>query len=155
MGQKLDWLPSATFLLFGGLFFYASMNIQSFGGGNGARLIPMTTSGLVASLAALLLLHRRFRKEESSSTPIIAKEFLLYSGPLIALMAVYALFHNWFGYLVATFLCGLAAFKLFSNSWVSSVLHATAATLVLYFAFVTLLGVYDPAGRLIDFSALF
>lgn len=155
MGKKLDWLPSATFLLFGGIFFFASLNIQSFGGGNGGRLIPMATSGLVALLSALLLIRLWVGKDQISSTHIDAKEFLAYSGPLIALMALYALFHNWFGYLVATFLCGLAAFKLFGNSWLNSLLHATAGTLVLYFTFVTLLGVYDPPGRMINFSALF
>lgn len=152
---KLDWLPALAFLLFGCIFFYASFQIQSFGGGNGARMIPMATSGVVMLLAAYLLLHFFRQSDQFTETHIEAKEFLLYSGPLIGLMALYALFHSWFGYLAATFLCGFMAFKLFGNSWLASLTHAVAGTAVLYVTFVKVLGVYDPAGKLFDLSGLF
>ena len=155
MNKTLDWLPALAFLVFGAVFFYASFQIQSFSGGNGARLIPTAASFLIVVLSAFLLISYMMGGGRSVDTSIDAKEFLLYSGPLILLMGVYALFHHWFGYMMATFLCGLAGFKLFGNSWSSSFIHAVAGTLVLYVTFVKLLKVYDPPGRLIDLGSFF
>lgn len=160
MGYRLNWLPALVFFVFGGIFLYASFQIQSFGGGNGGRLIPTATSALLLILSAILLgLHKRKSKlsvdsasvnSASTDSDILAREFLLYSGPLIGLMAVYAIFHSWFGYLSATFLCGFVAFRLFGNTWLGSLIHAVIGTAILYSVFISLLNVYDPPGRVFD-----
>lgn len=156
MGYRLNWLPALVFFLFGGVFLYASFQIQSFGGGNGGRLIPTATSALVLALSAISLLipllSPKRKSNVSADSDILAREFLLYSGPLIGLMAVYATAHSWFGYLSATFLCGFIAFRLFGNTWLASLIHAVVGTVILYSVFVSLLNVYDPPGKLFDIN---
>jgi len=155
MENRLNWLPALAFFMFGCVFLFAAFQIQSFGGGNGSRIMPIATSALVLILSALLLVLHFREQDLSGDSDIVAGEFLLYSGPLIALMAIYAVFHTWFGYLSATFVCGIAAFKLFGNSWLASLIHAVAGTAILYFTFVSLLNVYDPPGRVFDVNSFF
>jgi biotin transporter BioY len=59
-----------------------------------------------------------------------------------------------FGYLIATLVSGFVAFLLFQNSFKASAINALIGAVLFYVVFIRLMGVYDPAGRLINFSAL-
>lgn len=159
MKQHIDWLPAVFFLLFGLVFFYAATQIGAeYGGGDGGKILPFAASLCIIVLAARLVYSDFFQQQELSSPAdegIVLGEFLLASGPLLLLVAVYGLFHIWFGYLLATLLCSVLAFRLFGNGWLASLLHSLIGAAILYVLFIKVLRVYDPPGELIDLSGLF
>ncbi len=152
MDRRIDWLPAFAFAIFGALFFYESFQIVSFGQGSGGTIVPRAASGLVMILAVIQLALVVLGRSHGAADHIDLREFAAHSGPIIFLMVLYGYCHGWFGYFIATFICALIAFKLFENSWRASLIHAAAGTIVLYVVFIKVLGVYDPAGRLINIS---
>lgn len=81
--------------------------------------------------------------------------FLRSSGPLLLLLCGYGLLHGWFGYLMATALCGYAVFALFGNRLNTVLLHGSISAVVFYIIFINVLNIYDPPGILLDVSNVF
>ena len=77
------------------------------------------------------------------------------SGPLLIVMCGYGLLHGWFGYLIATALCGYTVFALFGNRLNSVLLHGSVGAVVFYLLFIIVLNIYDPPGSLLDVSNVF
>ena len=160
MKRNLDWLPALAFAAFGGTYLYASLQVaEAFSGGYGHRTVPLAMSVLVLCLSAWLLVSRSHDVAEPRSADgsgrIHLEDFAARSCPLIVLMAVYGLCQTWFGYIAATLICGTAAFRLFGNSWIASLLHGAAGTAVLYALFFILLNLYEPPGSVFDLTGLF
>ena len=155
MARRIDWLPALVFSIFGALFFREAFQITTFGQGSGGKIVPIGASGLVLLLGLAQLFLVLAGRNRDTTEHISAREFLVHSGPIILLMGAYGYFHGWFGYLVATLICAVIAFRLFENSWRQTLVHSVIGALVLYFVFIRTLGVYDPAGSVIDISGLF
>jgi len=161
--RNLYWFPTLVFLLVGVVYLYASLTMEeAWSGGYQHRLVPLAMSVAVVVLCGMLLFTQRncaAKKEDggyelTGSEPLLAGELFLKSLPLIALMVLYALAQSWFGYLLASLLCGVAVFKLFGNSLLVSAGHSIVISAVIYLLFFKLLKLYDPPGRLIDLSSL-
>jgi hypothetical protein len=136
---------------------YGSITMEpSFSGTNEHRWVPLGMSVFVSLLSAWILL-RQWRASDSNpdGEHIDAGNLFLLVLPCIVLLAVYAQAYTWFGYAAATFVCGILIFRLFQNSWLSSVLQSAIATLILYFLFFKLLKLYNPPGRWLDLSLPF
>ena len=154
---SLDLLPAVAFLLFGLVMIYGSITMEpSFSGTNEHRWVPLGMSIFVSLLAAWVLLRQLLHSEvDTDGDSIEWRNFILLVLPCVLLLGVYAQGYVWFGYAAATFVCGVLIFRLFQNSWLSSIFQSAIATLVLYFIFFKLLKLYNPAGRLLDLSLPF
>ena len=156
-GIRINWLCTAAFFVLGSVFLFASLRIpESFGGGFGHRLVPLSMSVLILVLSVWLLISNRIGgsdRPEEHDIPLAG--FAKHSAPLVLLMGAYGVAHILFGFLVATFICGTAAFRLFGNSWKLSAAHGAAGSAVFYVVFFKILNVYDPPGSVIDLSGMF
>jgi len=153
----LDVLPAVAFLLFGLVMIYGSITMEpSFSGTNEHRWVPLGMSIFVSLLAGWICLRRQFSPEvDPDGARIERRNFFLLVLPCILLLAAYAQAYIWFGYVAATFVCGVLVFRLFQNGWLSSTLQSAVATMVLYVLFFVLLKLYNPPGRLLDLSLPF
>ena len=141
------------------MYLFATTQIEeSFSGGYGHRTMPLAMSILVllfcARIASNMWTQRTSSVQESDSQTIWLDAFAEKVLPLIALMIAYGLFQTWFGYLISSFLCGVAAFRLFGNGWLTCALHSAIGTAVIYLLFFKLLNLYDPPGTVIDIAGL-
>jgi hypothetical protein len=75
--------------------------------------------------------------------------------PFALLSFLYALLFHRFGYFISTFLITMAALFIFKNRTVSTIiLISLSATVLFYFFFIVVLGVYDPPGELVSFTPI-
>ncbi len=95
------------------------------------------------------------QEERGIARGLESKVFLRYSGPLLLLLCGYGLLHGWFGYLIATALCGYAVFALFGNRLNTVLLHGSVSAVIFYIIFINVLNIYDPPGLLLDVSNVF
>ena len=118
-------------------------------------MVPIAASVIVVglSLVDLVLQFRGSHKRQlggdaadDESRHVMLMIFCRYSAPIILLLAVYGILFGIIGYLLSTMLAGFLAFRAFGNSTYRSLLHMAIGTAILYFAFIDVLGVYDPAG---------
>lgn len=152
----VDWLPASALLVFGLVFLVTSLSMPpDYSGGRGGAMVPIAASAIVVglSLVDLVLQFRGSRKRElggdaadDESRHVMLMTFCRYSAPIILLLAVYGILFGIIGYLLSTMLAGFLAFRAFGNSTYRSLLHMAIGTAVLYFAFIDVLGVYDPEG---------
>lgn len=153
------WLNELLFalavLVLGAIFFWQSMLITVEQGGVNARTLPAIMSGaiLLYGIARVIQLARRRpetrepRREEGRST------ILSVVLPLTAEMVIYVQLIHLVGYLLATFLIMLAVFWTFGlRKPLQMIILSAAAAVVLQMIFVKLLGLYMPAGRLVDLA---
>ena len=157
--RDLDWLPSLTFAVFGAVYLHSSLQIaESFSGGFGHRTVPLAMSTLVMCLAGWIFAEQVLTRPKGSpkrdAQDIDMAAFFTRASPVAMLMALYGLCHIWFGYLAATLVSGVLAFRLLGNPWLSAVIHGIAGTAILYVLFIRLLNVYDPPGIILDLTAL-
>jgi len=152
MKLAINALPAACFLLFGLAMIYGSITMeQSFSGTNEHRWVPLGMSVFVSVLAGWLLLSQTLRGSlDEGAEPLEWRSFAVKVVPCIALFAAYAQGQIWFGYGAATFAAGGLVFRLFQNSWISSLMQSAIATLVLYILFFKMLKLYNPPGRWLD-----
>lgn len=132
----------------------------------GPLIAPLAVGGLLAILAvieAFAFLRARQRGvapaalsdevDQASATRGTDLQLMFRSaGPLMLIMGVYGLIHGWFGYLIATALCGYAVFALFGNRMNTALVHGSAGAAVLYAIFIGILNIYDPPGTVLDVS---
>ena len=155
MDIRINWITSVIFLAAGCAVFAASLSIPSGTSTTlGPAVVPRAVSLLMIGMAlASLVWEWRAAQDADRPSKMTPRDLLFRAGPLIAMIAVYALLMVWFGYLAATILAGFAAFRLFGNGWRASALHAGLAGVLFYLGFIRLMGIYDPPGRLIDTMA--
>lgn len=172
MNTKLPWLPNLTMLIFGLTFLIAAFQLPAIASaGVSTRTIPLLVCSLYVAFTLLQIFIevRTYNSKSnvslnaSSGTEdldtqdmnanyISLREFLFFSGPTILLIALYGFFFGWFSYVPATILIGIIAFRIFGNSWQTSLIHSAIGTVVLYFLFIRLLRIYNPSGTLLDLS---
>lgn len=157
MKTCINWLPSFAFAVFGAVFLYAAINIgDSFSGGSSHKVMPLFVSALVLALSGYVLFFEQVRgdggQSSSETQPIQLATFVTRVSPLLLLMVLNGFGQIWFGYLVATFFCGICVFRLFENSWAASAIHGAIGAAVLYLLFFGLLQLYDPPGTILDLS---
>lgn len=154
MTRHLEWLPAALFLGFGLVFLVASWMIPApWGGGHGNRTVPVFASLLVVILSAAQVFFALRDGVAENADRLVPQELIGRVLPLIVLIAFYALLQIWFGYLLATIISALIAFRLFGNSWQAALMHTALGTVLLYLLFVRGLGLFFSPGRLFDLTS--
>lgn len=158
MAKEINWLATATFIVFGAVFLYSAINIgPSFSGGNGHKTLPVALSSTVLALSVLVLVREIFWKspEADPNQPIAVSSLFVRVLPLIALMILNGLGQIWFGYLVSTIVIGVLVFLLFGNSIYRALLHGIIGAVVLYFLFFRVMGLYEPPGSILEINLPF
>lgn len=170
MDRNIGWITNIVFLIFGIVFFVESLSVPPGPAGLiGPRTVPLSISIIVIFVGALLIYFDMKSAKRSSSkqrTPashdsvasvkkdITPRELIYFAGPVFLLTAVYGVFLYWFGYLLSTWIVALVGFSLFHNSKKIALINAIVGSLIFYYLFIKLMGVYDPPGRMIDLSGL-
>ncbi|MDE0537825.1 MAG: tripartite tricarboxylate transporter TctB family protein [Rhodospirillales bacterium] len=163
--MNINWLPNLILLLFAIVFAVEALQISTDEDSIGARMVPLGMSVIMTALVVIQIANDlRARRsigvdidlatEAAGAGTISLHGFLTRSAPLIVLMAVYGVFHVWFGYLIASVLTGYLVFRLFGNNLKTILIHGTVGSALLFVIFVKLLNIYDPPGSLIDISGL-
>ena len=83
----------------------------------------------------------------------IPRTLLVVVLPFSLLSFLYALLFHLFGYFISTFLITMVALFIFKNRIFSKIIVISlSATVLFYFFFIVVIGVYDPSGVLISFT---
>lgn len=141
----------------GAIWFAASWNLASGAAGYGGAF-PLGLSALLVALSLLLLVTSGERGTPAVSPPPRPGT----AGPsndrngtvavawLVALLAGYALFFDFLGFVLVTLLFGVVYLRLLQRaSWTASLVNSVLLTLGSYFVFRVLLGVPLPTGLLV------
>ena len=158
--STVDWLPASVMLTFGVVFFVTSLlTPPDYSGGRDSTMVPIAASATVVGLSLIELVlkfwggHKRHLGSDEiddSSHHVKLLVFCRYSAPLILLLAVYGIMFEMIGYLLSTMMVGFLAFWAFGNTIRQSLLHMAIGTAILYFIFIEVLGVYNPAGDFLN-----
>lgn len=159
---RVDLAISVAVAAFGAIVWWGTLRIDT-GAGllDGPRLLPtLVASGLMV-LSAGLAVHAvgRLIARSSEGDGASAAEwrgFIRISAPLLALVFLYVVLLNGFGYLLATMLTAPMAFLLFGNrGWRQALILPVGLAVLFYVLFFHLLGMFDPPGAVFDLSVNF
>lgn len=152
MDREIGWIASAVFLCVGVAFLVASLQIPAGTAMTlGPGVVPTAMSVAVIALAGVALVLDLRRPQPGRAVTL--RDLLTGAVPLVLLVAAYAQTMVWVGYLPATVLAAVAAFRLFGNPWSTSLLHGGIGGAAFYVIFIRAMGIYDPPGTLFDSSA--
>lgn len=157
MNRNIGWIATPIIAITGVVFFWHSLDIPA-GSSDaiGPRLVPMLMSGAAILLCLPLIYHdlRSHRRANWANHDITIEALLMTAGPMILMVAVYGNLLAWFGYLLSTIACGVVVFRLFGNSFRTSLIHGIFGGVIFYVIFIRLMGIYDPSGTILDISDL-
>lgn len=143
MNRSFDRYASLFFLLLGIGFMWQSTSISSsaYGSTVGPNIFPLGL-GLILVLLSIRLFYEAMKAKPAPANKESATEGLDYKRFFMIFIAafLYALFLEWIGYLIGTFVFLLFAFQTLERGrWLKSILIAALFSGGVYLIFVVLL----------------
>jgi hypothetical protein len=161
---KVELGVTVACLVIGGFFTYEALRIPAEEGELiGSRTVPLFLAVLIMALgvlASIVSIVEGGNGEDEEEIPAedeygFADSDVVRVFQVIGCGVVYIAMFWAFGYLLSTFVALLLMLLAFGNRrWRPLILMPLIGTVVYEFVFMGLMGLYDPAGALVDLSAL-